>query len=139
LDELTYILTKHGPSGTHGGDINNPKHSKKAILQTQWTVTLHPLAERELQTIPADMQARFLHIGEMLEELGPQRVGLPHIRPLESKLWEMRMTGRDGIARAVYAAVQGRTLLVLHVFVKKTQATPRSAIETALKRLKEST
>ena len=119
--------------------MKNPKNSKKAILQTQWTVTLHPLAERELQTIPTDMQARFLHIGEMLEELGPQRVGLPHIRPLESKLWEMRMTGRDGIARAVYAAVQGRTLLVLHVFVKKTQTTPRSAIETALKRLEEST
>jgi DNA-binding XRE family transcriptional regulator len=90
--------------------MKKPKDSKKAILETQWTVTLHPLAERELQTIPADMQARFLHIGEMLEELGPQRVGLPHIRPLESKLWEMRMTGRDGIARAVYAAVQGRTL-----------------------------
>jgi mRNA-degrading endonuclease RelE of RelBE toxin-antitoxin system len=58
--------------------MKNPKDSKKAILETQWTVTLHPLAVRELQTIPADMQARFLHIGEMLEELGPQRVGLPH-------------------------------------------------------------
>ena len=67
--------------------------------------------------------------------LGPQRVGLPHIRPLEGKLWEMRMTGRDGIARAVYAAIQGRRLLVLHVFIKKTQTTPRKAIETALKRL----
>ena len=136
---MTHIRTKQGPSGPHGGDMNNPIHSKKAILQTQWAVNLHPLAARELQNIPADMQARFLHIGEMLEELGPQRVGLPHIRPLESKLWEMRMTGRDGIARAVYAAVQGRTLLVLHVFVKKTQTTPRSAIEIALKRLKEST
>lgn len=115
--------------------MKTPKDSKKAILQLQWTVTLHPLAEDELKAIPADMQARFLHIGEMLEELGPQRVGLPHIRPLESKLWEMRMTGRDGIARAIYAAVKGRTLLVLHVFVKKTQATPRSAIEIALKRL----
>ena len=119
--------------------MKSPKDSKKAILETQWTVTLHPLAERELQTIPADMQARLLHIGEMLEELGPQRVGLPHIRPLESKLWEMRMTGRDGIARAVYAAVRGRTLLVLHVFVIKTQTKPRSVIETALKRLEEST
>ena len=56
--------------------MKSPKDSKKAILETQWTVTLHPLAERELQTIPADMQARFFHIGEMLEELGPQRVGL---------------------------------------------------------------
>ena len=100
-----------------------------------WTVTLHPLAEPELLALPADMRARFLHIAEMLEEFGPQRVGLPHIRPLASKLWEMRMQGRDGIARAVYAAIQDRRLLVLHVFVKKTRATPRRAIDTALKRL----
>ena len=87
-----------------------------------WTVTLHPLAEQELLALPADMQARFVHIAELLQDFGPQ-------------LWEMRMQGRDGIARAVYAAVQGRRLLVLHVFVKKTQTTPRKAIETALKRL----
>ena len=100
-----------------------------------WTVTLHPLAEQELLALPADMQSRFVHIAELLQDFVPQRVGLPHIRPLESKLWEMRMQGRDGIARAVYAAVQGRRLLVLHVFLKKTQTTPRKAIETALKRL----
>lgn len=100
-----------------------------------WTVTLHPLAEPELLALPSDMQARFVRIAEMLEEFGPQRMGLPHIRPLESKLWEMRMQGRDGIARAVYAAVHQRRLLVLHVFVKKTQTTPRSAIATALDRL----
>ena len=100
-----------------------------------WTVTLHPLAEPELLALPSDMQARFVRIAEMLEEFGPQRVGLPHIRPLESKLWEMRMQGRDGIARAVYAAVHQRRLLVLHVFLKKTQTTPRSAIATALDRL----
>ncbi|MBK7053195.1 MAG: type II toxin-antitoxin system RelE/ParE family toxin [Rhodoferax sp.] len=104
-----------------------------------WTVTMHPLAELELLALPADMKARFLHIAEMLEEFGPQRVGLPHIRPLESKLWEMRMKGRDGIARAVYAAVQDRRLLVLHVFVKKTQTTPRAAIAMALKRLESHT
>ena len=96
---------------------------------------MHPMAEPEVLALPADMKARFLHVAELLEQFGPQRVGLPHIRPLESKLWEMRMQGRDGIARAVYAAVQDRRLLVLHVFVKKTQATPRSAIATALKRL----
>jgi phage-related protein len=100
---------------------------------------MHPLAEPELVALPADMKARFLHIAEMLESFGPQRVGLPHIRPLESKLWEMRMQGRDGIARAVYAAVQGHRLLVLHVFVKKTQTTPRAAISTALKRLEAQT
>jgi phage-related protein len=100
-----------------------------------WTVTLHPLAEPELQALPPDMRARFVHIAELLDGFGPQHVGLPHIRHLDGKLWEMRMQGRDGIARAVYAAVQGRRLLVLHVFVKKTQTTPRSALETARKRL----
>ena len=104
-----------------------------------WTVTLHPMAEPELLALPADMRARFLHIAEMLESFGPQRVGLPHIRPLEDKLWEMRMQGRDGIARAVYAAIRDRRLLVLHVFVKKTQATPRAAITTALKRFEGQT
>ncbi len=101
----------------------------------QWTVGIHPLAETELMALPGDMRARFLHISEMLETFGWMRVGMPHVRPLEGKLWEMRMQGRDGIARAVYAAVQDRTLLVLHVFVKKTRTTPRSAIETARKRL----
>ena len=104
-----------------------------------WTVTLHPLAEPELKALPADMQARFLRVAELLEDFGPQGVGLPHIRPLEGKLWEMRMKGRDGIARAVYAAVQGRRLLVLHVFVKKTQTTPRSALDTARKRMEAAT
>lgn len=100
---------------------------------------MHPQAEPELKALPADMQARFLHIAELLQDFGPQRVGLPHIRPLENKMWEMRMQGRDGIARAVYAAIQGRRLLVLHVFVKKTQTTPRSALETARKRLESAT
>jgi phage-related protein len=102
---------------------------------SQWTVKVCVLAEPELLALPADMRARFLHVAELLEAFGPQEVGMPHVRPVEGKLWEMRMRGRDGIARAVYAAVHGRTLLVLHVFVKKTQATPRAAIETAKKRL----
>jgi len=87
--------------------------------------------------LSVELQARFLRIAELLQEFGPQRVGMPHIRPLEDKLWEMRMQGRDGIARAVYVALQGRQLRVLHVFVKKTQATPRSAIETARQRWKK--
>lgn len=102
----------------------------------QWTVKATPDAEAELLAMPADIQARYLHIAELLEEFGPHKVGLPHVRPLEDKLWEMRMTGRDGIARALYVARTGRVLTVLHVFVKKTQKTPRKAIETAHARLR---
>src|SRR5216684_4501831 len=79
----------------------------------------------------------FLRISELLESFGPQRVGLPHVRPLGEKLWEMRLTGRDGIGRAIYTAAAGRRLVVLHAFVKKTQKTPHRAIDLALKRSKE--
>ncbi len=56
---------------------------------------------------------------------------MPHVRHLEGKLWEMRLKGRDGIARAVYVARTRQRLTVLHIFIKKTQKTPRKALETA--------
>ncbi len=47
------------------------------------------------------------------------------------------MTGRDGIARGIYMTRTVQRLVVLHVFVKKTQKTPLRAIETACTRIKE--
>ena len=106
-------------------------------MALDWSVEVIEAAETELAELPDDMQASFLHVAAMLEELGPHRVGLPHVRPLEDKLWEMRMTGRDGIARAVYFATTGRRLLVVRIFVKKTEKTPRREIDLARLRMKE--
>ena len=47
------------------------------------------------------------------------------------------MKGRSGIARAVYVTAIGKRIVVVHVFTKKTQKTPRPEIETALNRAKE--
>jgi phage-related protein len=44
---------------------------------------------------------------------------------------------RDGIARAAYVTAVGYREIVVHVFVKKTQKTPRREIETALCRAAE--
>jgi hypothetical protein len=77
---------------------------------TEWALeVLNDLVEGELLSLPKDMQARFLRISELLESFGPQRVGLPHVRPLGEKLWEMRLSGREGIGRAIYtvAAAEG--------------------------------
>jgi hypothetical protein len=61
----------------------------------EWAVeVLNDVVEAELLSLPKDMQARFLRISELLESFGPQRVGLPHVRPLGEKLWEMRLSGR---------------------------------------------
>ncbi len=83
------------------------------------------------------MQARFLHIAGLLEEFGPQQVGMPHVRSLGRKLWEIRMSGKLSIGRAIYITLHGQRLVILHAFVKKTQKTPQRAIELALQRMKE--
>lgn len=103
-----------------------------------WTVEpLNETVETELLALPKDMQARFLRIAGLLQTFGPQHVGMPYVRPLGNKLWEMRLTGRAGIGRAIYVAAPGRRLVVLHAFVKKTEKTPRRALDLALARLKE--
>jgi phage-related protein len=61
----------------------------------------------------------------------------PHVKHLEGKLWEMRLTGRDGIARVLYITARGMRVIVVRAFVKKTQATPRSEIDLALRRAKD--
>jgi phage-related protein len=61
----------------------------------------------------------------------------PHVKHLEEKLWELRAKAGEGIARGIYVTTSGRRVVVLHVFVKKSQKTPRVAVETARARLKE--
>ena len=103
-----------------------------------WTVeTLDGRIDAELDALPVDLRDRFIRIARLLEEFGTLHVREPYVKPLVGKLWEMRMKGKDGIARAVYLSASGRRLVVVHAFVKKTQKTPRSAIDTATRRAKE--
>jgi len=103
---------------------------------SDWIVEIIPLAEAEIKALPVDMRARFLHIAEMLETLGPQRVGDPHVKHLRDKLWEMRLSGKGGIARAIYFTATGKRIVVVRAFVKKTQKTPTREIDVALQRMK---
>jgi phage-related protein len=49
----------------------------------------------------------------------------------------MRLKGKIGIVRAVYVTATGMRIVVVHVFAKKTQKTPRKEIVKALKKAKE--
>ena len=83
------------------------------------------------------MRAKLDHIVHLIEELGLHQVREPYVKPLRDKLWEMRVKGRDGIARAIYVTVRERRIVILHAFRKKTRKTPKAAIRTALSRMKE--
>lgn len=58
---------------------------------------------------------------------------------MEGKLWELRVKGGEGIARALYVTASGRRVVILHAFVKKSDKTPKRALDTARQRLKEVT
>jgi phage-related protein len=103
-----------------------------------WTVeTLDDVVDAELDELPADMQASFVYISRLIEEFGLERVREPHVKHVVGTLWEMRLKGRDGISRALYVTAVGRRVVVVRVFIKKTQKTPNREIELALKRAKE--
>lgn len=73
----------------------------------------------------------------MIETNGLHLVHEPYVKHLEGPVWEMRMKGKDGIARAAYVTARGPRVVIVHVFPKKTQKTPRREIEIALRRAKE--
>jgi phage-related protein len=103
-----------------------------------WRVEiLNETVAEEITSLPADMHARFLRLARRIVEAGLEGLGEPHVKHLEGKLWEMRLTGRDGIARALYVTVIGKRVVVVRAFVKKTQKTPRAEIELALRRAEE--
>ncbi|MDR3675171.1 MAG: type II toxin-antitoxin system RelE/ParE family toxin [Acidobacteriota bacterium] len=103
----------------------------------RWTVeTLNETVDAEVEALPADMRARLARIADLIEGMGLEHVGEPHVKHVEGRLWEMRLKGRSGISRVLYVAASGFRVIVVRVFVKKTEKTPRREIELALARAK---
>jgi hypothetical protein len=77
-------------------------------IAMEWTVQFPDDGVRAaLESLPRDIQANFLRISRLIEAIGLPNVHEPYVRHLEGKLWEMRMKGRDGIARAAYVTATG--------------------------------
>jgi phage-related protein len=102
-----------------------------------WVVEfLNEDVEALFEAFPEDIQASFKRIVRLIQSSGLEQVHEPYVKHLQGRLWEMRLKGRAGIARAVYVTAVGRRVVVVHVFVKKTEKTPRHEIEIALLRAK---
>jgi len=61
-------------------------------------------------------------------------VGMPLVRKLSGKVWEVRTHLPTRIARVLFVVKEGRMVL-LHGFIKKTQATPLADIRLAESRI----
>ena len=70
-------------------------------------------AQAELDTLPLDVRASFERIVRLVQAFGLERVHEPYIKHVEGPIWEMRLRGRDGIARALYVTASGRRVVIL--------------------------
>ena len=87
---------------------------------------LKALKKVERRTIGEDIK--------MVQEGWP--LGMPLVGNLGKRLWEIRSTLPNTIARVIFVMHAGQIVLV-HGFIKKTQKTPSQDLEIGLKRAKE--
>ena len=104
----------------------------------RWTVeTLSTAVDAEIAALPNDMRARLSRLSTVIEQAGFAALTRDAVKHLEGKLWELRITGRDGISRAIYVTASGSRVVIVRVFVKKSQKTPQRELELARQRAKE--
>lgn len=63
-------------------------------------------------------------------------LGMPLVAHLSGDIWEVRIKLNNRIARVLFA-LEGKTMVLLHGFIKKQQTTPKPDLDSAKNRLKQ--
>ena len=102
-----------------------------------WQITYYnERVQRDVWAMPAGIAADYLRLTEAMALYGAD-LRMPHSRAMGGGLFELRPKGPEGIGRVFYCTQVGKTIVVLHSFVKKTQETPDAEMRVARKRLKD--
>jgi phage-related protein len=102
-----------------------------------WTITYYDdSVQEEILAMPPGFLGRFLRYSDRMEIYGPD-LGMPHTRAMGDGLFELRLKAAEGISRVFYCTVVHRKIVMLHLFTKKTDKTPRRELEKARRRMKE--
>lgn len=86
---------------------------------------LHELSATDRKTIGEDIKT--VQFGWPL--------GMPLVRKMDKDLWEVRIRLGDRIARVLFTVSMGKIVL-LHGFIKKSQATPKPDLDLAKDRMR---
>ena len=88
------------------------------------------------ETLDDKTKAKLIWTFQLLETNGIE-VGMPYIKPLEDKLYEVRAEVNRNAIRVIYFLYTDRRFILLHGFHKKTQKTPKKELEKAKKYLQD--
>jgi phage-related protein len=107
------------------------------VIAMAWSIAYHTEAvESFVLGLPDGLLARYLKLTDMMLEFGAN-LGMPHTRAMSDGLFEVRIKGKEGIARVFYCTLIGQRIVMLHGFVKKTDKTPPKELKLARERLAE--
>ena len=102
-----------------------------------WTIEYYNSnIEESILNLPDELLARYLRLTDLMLEFGPN-LGMPHTKQIQKGLLELRIKSKEGIARVFYCTVINKRIVMLHVFIKKSQKIPQKELMIALSRLKE--
>ena len=92
--------------------------------------------EKKILSLPNGLLARYLRLTDLMLEFG-SNLGMPHTRSLGDGLIELRVKGKEGIARIFFCTIVERKIVMLHVFIKKTNKTPKKEMKIAINRMRK--
>ena len=107
------------------------------ITSTKWKLLYYNQSVAdEVQRLHISLKEKYFAIADKMLEHGPN-LGMPFTKPLGQGLFEIRAKGQAGIARGFFCTISKNKIIILHVFVKKTEATSLEEMVIGRKRLKE--
>lgn len=90
--------------------------------------------EEEILQLPESLLARYFKLTDLMQIYGAD-LGVPRTKALGKGIFELRLKGKEGIARVLYCTQVGKKILMLHCFIKKTQKLPLKELRLARKRM----
>jgi len=105
-----------------------------------WEIELYKTADEKevvadfLDSLPTKHRAKAIWEIDLLAVQGT-KLTLPYVRHIDGELWELRIKFASDISRIFYFIPVQNKIVLLHGFVKKTDKTPASEIDTAKKRI----
>jgi phage-related protein len=103
---------------------------------SDWSVEFYANADGDspvldwYESLDEKTKAKLIWIFQLLETNGIE-LGMPYIKPLGDKLYEIRADVNRNAFRVVYFLYTGRRFILLHGFQKKTQKTPSKELARA--------
>ena len=85
-----------------------------------------------IEELPVMEQAKIRNALRLLQEFGTN-LSMPHAKPIQGKLWELRPGG----IRLFYFAYIEQQFVILHGYRKQSQKAPSGEIAIALRRMQE--